>query len=718
MVKADADGLRDAFGVNACYSGGPTRWQGLNRRVAGLAAPLKDRDDRRRIASPRAGGIIPRGGPHNTKPMKKVIVSAVIASLALANAPAGEPGDVHQAAPMPPTIAAPQDAAYPGTVRLRVDATDLDRKIFRVRESIPVSGPGPVTLLYPKWLPGTHSGGGPFANLAGLAITASGQSVEWTRDAVEMSAFHVTVPQGAAALDLEFQYLSPVDGKGGTVVMTPDMVNLEWNSVVLYPAGYYVSRIPVEATVKLPDGWRFGTALETASAAEGATEFKVVSLDTLVDSPLFAGRYYRQVDLDPGARYPVRLNVVADAPEYLEIGPGALAAYHTLVQQVYKLFGSRHYDHYDFLLALSDDLGGVGLEHHRSSENVTLPRYFMDWDKAIVTRDLLPHEYIHSWNGKFRRPADLWTPDFNVPMRDSLLWVYEGQTDFWGKVVETRSGFVTKQQALDLLAFEAATFDNRPGRTWRTLQDTTNEPIIDTVQSTGLSQPIQWGSWARNQDYYWEGVLIWLDVDTLIIERTGGKKSLDDFARAFFGIEDGNGATVTYTFEDVVKALNDVVPNDWAAFLRERLDGHGPGAPLDGLARGGYRLVYTDKESEFYHSAEAPRKVADFDFSLGFTVDKDATLGGVVWNGPAFKAGLTDGTKIVAIGGFAYDDDRLRDAIREAAKPGAAPISLLVQKGNRFSTASLDYHGGLRYPHLERIAGTPALLDDILAPRK
>lgn len=642
---------------------------------------------------------------------------ALLLALVFATAAAREADVVPQTAPMPPVIAAPRDVAYPGTVRLRVDATDLDRKIFRVRESIPVDGPGPMTLLYPKWLPGTHGPGGPIANVAGLVITASGQPVEWTRDTVEMTAFHVIVPQGASSLDLEFQFLSPVDARGGDVVVTPEMLVLEWNTVVFYPAGYYVSRIQVDPTVTLPEGWRFGTALEPASATPGTSRFKVVSLETLVDSPIFAGRYYEQLDLDPGAAVPVRLNVVADDPKYLAIGPAALAACHSLVQQAYRLFGSRHYDHFDFLLALSGNLGGVGLEHHRSSENVTLPVFFTDWDKTAITRDLLTHEYLHSWNGKFRRPADLWTPDFNVPMRDSMLWLYEGQTDYWGKVVETRSGFLSKQQALDLLAFEAATFGNRPGRSWRALQDTTNEPIILSVQS-GLNQTIQWGSWERNQDYYWEGVLIWLDADTLIRARTDDRKSLDDFARAFFGVDDGSYATLTYTFEDVVKALNDVTPYDWADFLRSRLDGHAPGPPLDGLARGGYRLVFTDKESEFYHSAEKPRKVAGFDFSLGFVVDKDATLGDVLWNSPAFAAGLTDGTQIIAVNGFAYDDDRLRDAVREAATAGAAPISLLVRKGDRYATVTLDYHGGLRYPHLERIAGSPARIDDILSPRR
>ena len=622
-------------------------------------------------------------------------------------------------APLPPPIAEAVNRPYPGVLQLKVDATDLVHKIYRVSEVIPVAGPGPMTLLYPKWLPGTHGPGGPVANLAGLVIRATGPSgdrpVDWVRDTVEMTAFHVTVPEGATALALDFQFLSPVDPRHGDVSMTPEMLVLEWNTVLFYPAGYYVSRIEVEPAFTLPEGWHFATALDGATG-ETDVRFQRVPLETLVDSPVFAGRFHREVDLDPDSGRPARLQVFADDPRSLAINPRALDAFHSVVQQAVRLFGSRHYDHYDFLLGLSDHLGGLSLEHHRSSENVTLPQYFTDWDTAVITRDLLPHEYIHSWNGKFRRPADLWAPDYNRPEQDDLLWVYEGQNDFWGKVLETRAGIINRDQFRDLLAFEAATFDHRPGRAWRSLQDTTNQPILLSVAS-GLSQSIQWGSWERNQDYYWEGVLLWLDVDTLILERTKGQKSLDDFARAFFGIDDGSYGTVTYAFGDVVKALNDVTPYDWAAFLRTRLDGHSRRAPLDGLARGGYRLVYTDRDSTYYHSGEKPRTVADFDFSLGFVVDSDGIVGDVNWESPSFTAGLTDGTRIVAINGFAFSVDRLRRAVAEAAAPGAPPISFTLRKVDRYSTASLNYHGGLRYPHLERIQGAPGYLDTIISPR-
>ena len=407
---------------------------------------------------------------------------------------------------------------------------------------------------------------------------------------------------------------------------------------------------------------------------------------------------------------PVRLNVFADRADLLETKPAQIDAHRALVAQAYKLFNSRHYDHYDFLLALSDRLGAGGLEHHRSSENGTAPTFFTEWDKNPDTRELMPHEYAHSWNGKFRRPADLWTANLNVPMRDSLLWVYEGQTQYWGYVLSARAGLVTKEQALDELARTAAVYQHRPGREWKSLQDTTNDPIIAS------RRPIPWRSWQRSEDYYLEGELVWLDADTLIRELSNGQKSLDDFARAFFGIDDGKWTPVTYTFDDVVNALNAVEPHDWAAFLRARLETHGE-APFDGLARGGYTLTFSDKASDYFTKTEARRKIADFTFSLGFIVGRESKLVDVLWNGPAYAAGLTVGTQLVAVNGVAYEKDRLRDVIK-AAKTDPGAIEFIVKNGDRYTTVRIDYHDGLRYPHLIRNESVPARLDDILAPRQ
>ena len=611
--------------------------------------------------------------------------------------------------PSPPAIVAPHDAPFPGTIRLGVDATDVTRHIFRVIETIPVQG-GPLTLFYPKWLPGTHSPGGRIDAFAGLVIQARGRRVEWMRDAVDVYAFHVNVPAGTTQLDVEFQFLSACDGNEGRVVMTPEMLNLQWNSVALYPAGHFVRQITVEPSIKLPEGWQFATALEAASTTGSSTTFKPVSLETLVDSPVFAGRHVKKVELDGSPSAPVRLNIFADRPDLLEAKPEHLDAHRALVTQAYRLFGSHHYDHYDLLLALTDRMGGIGLEHHRSSENGTVPTFFTEWDKNPDTRALVPHEFAHSWNGKFRRPADLWTANYNLPMRDSLLWVYEGQTQYWGHVLASRSGIWTRQQALEALAEVAAVYAHRRGREWKSLQDTTNDPIIAGRRA------IPWRSWQRSEDYYSEGELVWLDADTLIRERSDGKKSLDDFARAFFGINSESWVAETYTFDDVVSALNTVQPYNWAEFLRARLDSHDREAPLDGIERGGYRLAYSDTPSDFFKKAEARRKLTDLTFSLGLVVGRESKLTDVLWEGPAYAAGLTVGTQIVAVNGVTYDSDRLKEAVK-GTKTNSAAIELLVKNGDRYSTVRIDYHEGLRYPHLERNAGVPARLDQILDPR-
>ncbi len=567
-----------------------------------------------------------------------------------------------------------------------------------------------MTLYYPQWVPGGHSPRNDIDKLAGLVITANGQTIPWKRDVVEVNAFHIDVPAGVTELSVAYKFLSPVETKVGRMVMTPDMLNLQWLQMTMYPAGHFTRRITVEPTVKLPAGFQFASALEVDKTEGQVTSFKPTTVETLVDSPMFAGRYFKSVELDPGAKVPVRLNMIADKPELLEFKPEQIQAHKNLVQQAYKLYGSHHYDHYDFLVALSDQLGGIGLEHHRSSENRVAPKYFTEWDKTYVGRDLLPHEFTHSWNGKFRRGADLWTPTLNTPMRDSLMWVYEGQTQYWGYVLSSRSTLLTKEQTLDAIAMTAAAYDNRRGRDWRPVQDTTNDPIIAN------RKPLSWLSYQRSEDYYSEGQLVWLDADTLIREKTGGKKSLDDFAKAFFGVADGSYVSHTYTFDDVVAALNGVVPYDWSTFLKDRIEGVNPKAPLDGLTRGGYKLVYTDTPTDYFKSSETRAKNTNLAYSIGLTVGSDAVLTDVQWDGPAFKAGLTQGLTVVAVNGDTYDADKLKAAVKATAK--GVPVELLVKEGSRYRTVKLDYVGGLRYPRLERIAGTPARLDDILAPRK
>lgn len=615
--------------------------------------------------------------------------------------------------PAQAAVPAPVDQPYPGTIVLKVDATNLSQQIFRMRMTVPVK-PGPMTFLYPQWLPANHGPSGPLTQLAGLKFTANGKPVEWTRDPVEVFAFHVTVPEGASTLDVEYQFLSPLDPGQGRIVMTDDIIGLQWPSVTLYPAGYVARRITVQPSLTLPAGWQYGTALETAerhAAGQGdEIRFKPHDLETLIDSPLFAGRHFKQYDLDPGAKVRVSLNVVADNAESLEAKPEQIAAHRAMVQQSLKLFGSHHYQHYDFLLALSDDFGGIGREHHQSSENGVKPGYFTDWARTEAGRDLLPHEYTHSWNGKFRRPAGQDVPNFNTPLQNSLLWVYEGQTQYWGGVIAARSGLVSQASSRDALAATAARYDNMQGRAWRAMQDTVNDPIV--AGRRGLA----WSNWQRSEDYYSEGALIWLDVDTRIRELSGDKRSLDDFARAFYGnvngIDNGSMLPAFYTFEDVVATLNKVQKFDWAPFLRTRIEGHGPGAPLDGLKRAGWKLVYTDTPTDTIKAFEERSKSTDFSYSLGFSVRLDGGVSNVIWDGVGFRAGLAGNSTIVAVNNRVFKPEVLKAAVK-AAKGTKAPIALLVRKGNNLRTISLDYHDGLRYPRLERIPGTPDRLEAI-----
>jgi len=643
--------------------------------------------------------------------MKAVSVLA----LALALAAGAVSAQQQQPLPMPlpdtPPLPVPQDVDYPGAIQLHVDATDLDRHIIAVHEVIPVSGAGDMVLLQPKWLPGTHSfRDSDVTKLAGLHVTAGGQELKWRRDDVATNSFHVDVPVGAAEVVVDFQFLAPVQPRDGLIVHTHSMMDMQWENESLYPAGYFTRRIPIQVTLTMPQGWNYGSALEEDHRDGDVVTFKPISYDNLIDSPLLAGRYFKKYDLDPGGKAPVSLDIVADDPADLEVPDQALTIQKNVVQQEYKLFGGWHYNHYDILLAITDEMGGIGLEHHRSSENAVEPGYMRDVVGKGFGRYIPPHEYTHSWDGKFRRPAGQFTPTFQEPMRDELLWVYEGGTTYWGEIIESRAGLYTFDQRLQMMAVTMASYDLLPARQWRDLQDTTYDPIISN------REPKSWPSWQRSEDYYAEGGLIWLDADTLIREKTNGKKSLDDFAKAFFGVYNGSFLPAPYTFDDVVKTLNSVYPYDWATFLRTRLERTGGGAPLDGLTRAGYRLVYDDTPSDYIKSTEAKRG-ANFTYSLGLTIGKDGGIRDVVWDGLGFKAGLTAGMKVVAVNGKTFDGDALRDLVLAAHKAGNTDrITMLVQDGKTYRTITFDYHDGLRYPHLERIEGTKDLLKAIYSP--
>ncbi|SFP53868.1 M61 family metallopeptidase [Sphingomonas rubra] len=636
-----------------------------------------------------------------------LLVSSLLASSAVvAQVPAGN--SAPQPVPIVDTIPPAVDRPYPGVIKLDVDATDTERGIFLVKETIPVAKTGDVALLFPKWLPGTHAPRGEIEKVAGLVVRANGRVLPWTRDTLDVYAFHVDVPAGAKQLDVEFQFLSATRPDQGRVVATPRMISLQPNSVSLYPAGYFTRQIPIQMNVKFPAGWTAAGAVpaRATQGAGGATyAYQQTNYEVLVDSPILAGRYGKTWPLSSR----VDLAVFADDPKELAATPEQIAAHQRLVEQAVKTFGAQHYDHYVFLLSITDDLGGIGLEHHRSSENGVDPGYFIDWENSVTRRNLLPHEFSHSWDGKFRRGAELWTPDYRMPMRDHSLWVYEGQTQFWGYVLQARSGLVSKQDTLDAYAAILAVYDTSQGRQWRPLIDTTNDPIISARRPKG------WPSWQRSEDYYNQGLMVWMEVDAMLRQKSGGTKSIDDFAKAFFGIRDGDWGEVTYTFADVAQTLNAIVPYDWAGFLTQRLTETGKPAPINGFAMNGYKLVYTDTPTSYFTKAEKSRGT-DASYSVGLVVNKDGVVTSSIWGSPAFAAKIDVGTTIVGVGGEAYSGDRLKAAIA-AAKGTKEPIRLLVKNADRLRDIAIDYHDGPRYPRLQKTGQGDTGLDRLLTAR-
>ena len=610
-----------------------------------------------------------------------------------------------------PAIPAPEKATYPGVIGYEVDASDVERKIIRVRQTIPVEA-GPLVLLYPKFLPGNHADTGPIHLIAGVTVTGSGERIEWLRDTIDPYAFHVDVPQGVNEIVVEFQWLTQPDNSQWRVVMTPQMLNLQWEKALLYPAGYHSTGITFAPSIKLPAGWNYGVALDTDSFENGVAKFKPVDLYNLIDSPLFGGANFNRVDIDPNSDK-VHLNIVGDKADQVRPTAEQTAHYQNLITQADRLFGARPYDRYEFLVATTNQLGGIGLEHHRSSENSVPTDFFTNWGKDLGAIGLLPHEYVHAWNGKRNRPADELTANHNIPTQNTLLWVYEGQTEYWGDVLTARSGLAPKDDIITSFAEVVAFYDNQPGRGWRSLQDVNNHNLLGYRTSTPYS------SWMRGTgDYYRESLLIWLDADTLIREATNDRKSLDDFAKSFFGGDEGSYAPRGYVFEDVVAHLNAVHPHNWATFLRTRLDAAGPDAkaPLDGIERAGYRLTYTDALTDAEKKIQTGWK-NDFQYSLGFTLGSNNRINNIRWGGPVFEADIGPGWEMVAINDVAASADKLREAIT-ANKDGSAPFNILMKRGDEYRTVQFDYTGGLRHPRLVRIEGTRDRLSEILSPRR
>ena len=599
-------------------------------------------------------------------------------------------------------------AADPNSaIHLSVDLTDAPRNLFHAVMTIPVS-PGDAVLVYPKWIPGNHRPSGPIANLAGLHFRAGGQELAWHRDPVEMYSFHVTVPAGVSEVEASFDLISADSAGGGGPAASSNLLDLNWNQVVLYPAGQVSDAVRVAASARLPGGWKYGTALTTARSSGNEVAFNPVSLTTLVDSPLIAGVHYKEIELVPAGEMPAHyLDLVGDAESDIAMSPQDIAAYRKLVAEADALFGAHHYRQYRFLYTLSDQVGHHGLEHHESSDNSTGERTLLDPDDHLLEAGLLPHEFTHSWNGKYRRPAGLATKNYQEAMIGDLLWVYEGLTEYLGDVLTARSGLWTPEQYRDALAATAAMLDHRAGRTWRPLEDTAVS--VQTLRMLGS----HWQNWRRSLDYYPEGELIWLEVDSTIRQLTKGQRSMDDFCRRFQGGESGPPKVVQYTFDDVVRTLNDVAPYDWAVLLKERVQRTSTHAPLGGIEKGGWKLIYSDKPNSFISAYEKKGKFADLTDSIGVSIGKEGELDDVIHGSPAFAAGLGPGMKMIAVNGRKYLVDRLREALK-SAHDTHQPIELIVEASQFYKTYSVPYYDGEKIPHLERVEGQPDILGNIL----
>jgi predicted metalloprotease with PDZ domain len=599
-------------------------------------------------------------------------------------------------------------------VQLEVDATDVIRGIQHAHEVIPVR-PGSLTLAYPKWIPGEHTATGPLTQIVGLQISAHGSVLAWRRDSLDPFILHVDVPRGASAIELSFDYLSPPktfgSGYGESPGMTPHLLILPFNQVLFYPPDASADAIQIKASVKIPAGWQFDSALRPERASDDTLAFPATSLSTLVDSPLLAGKYFRTVPLTEGEGG-TRLSVAAEQPADIQISDEMKASLRNLVVEANSLFGARHYREYVWLFALDDRLEQNGLEHHESTDIRDTEKYFSDPSHVMALGSTIPHEYVHSWNGKYRRPNGLATRNYQQPMVDDLLWVYEGLTQYLGDfVLRGRSGLRTADQQRSYVAVVAATLDhNRPGRTWRSLADT-------AMALPGYNDaPSEWKPIRRGLDYYNEMLLVWLDIDTLLRERTAGARSLDDFCKNFFGGGSNPPAVRPYNRADVVAGLTAIAPYDWSRFLATRVDDVNPRAPLDGILRSGWSLTYDDTPNEFLAAREKAMETDDLSFSLGIWTKADGTVADVVHGSPAFAAGVAPGMRLVAIAGRKWTIEAARDAVERAEKSPEA-IDIVLEAGNLVRSVRVDYHEGLRYPHLVRVAGKADLLSKILAPR-
>ena len=593
---------------------------------------------------------------------------------------------------------------------LALDATEAPRRILHAHLVIPATS-GTLTLYYPKWIPGEHAPSGPVLDLTGLRFTGNGQLLKWRRALDDSWTIHVEVPSGVQEVDASLDFLSPTADEqslfSAGASATQKMAVVSWNQVLLYPKGWTADQLTYSASLRLPPDWKFGTALPVEADSGGEIRFRPVSLYTLIDSPVLAGEYFKAVSLNPGENPPAELDLAADSQIALDAPEDVWDHYKSLVKQAAILFGATHYRDYHFLLSLSDHVAHFGLEHHESNDSRTNERTLIDPELRIEHTSLLPHEYVHSWNGKYRRPADLTTPDYEQPMQDDLLWVYEGLTDYLGVVLSARSGMWTPEQFRDELARVAAELDHRSGRRWRNLQDT-----ADAAPQLYFA-PRVWESWRLGADFYEEDQLNWLWVDAILRQQSGGRKSIDDFCHAFHGSPPTAPMVKTYTFDDVVSVLNQIVPYDWRGFWTERLTNHGPGAPLDGIEASGWKLSYDEERTEMMRAWEDTNREINAAFSVGLVIKEDGDIEDTIEGMVAASAGIGPGMRILAVNERRYTPQVFRDALR-AGKGQKEPLELLVENADYFRSFRLDYHDGERYPHLARDESRPDKLSDII----
>jgi predicted metalloprotease with PDZ domain len=588
------------------------------------------------------------------------------------------------------------------TISLTVDATKSPMKILRSHEVIAVK-PGPLTIYYPKWIPGEHGPEGPISSVTGLKFEGDGKVIPWTRDLLDVFTFHLDIPAGVTELHADFDFIEP-EGNSATDKLTV----LEWNDVVLYPAGTPATEQTFDAKLILPAGWKFGSSLPVEKESHGEIAFKPISLDMLVDSPVIAGEYYRAVDITPpGEPIHHELDLVADSAVALDLSADNQKQMTNLVAESGKLFGARHYRDYHFLLTLSDHVAHFGLEHHESNDSRLPERTLISPNAGMALGGLLAHEFVHSWNGKFRRPADLTVPYYEQPMETDLLWGYEGLTDYLGPMLAARSGLWTATEYHEYMASIAAMLGpGRPGRTWR--------PLLDTaIGEPGMNGGRGWGTWRRGTDYYDEGDLLWLEVATILHRESHGEKTIDDFCHAFHGGANNGPEVKTYTFDELVATLNGIAPFDWATFLHTRLDSTSPDAPTGGIENGGWKVEFNAEPMKLTGRRGGATDV----YSIGLQLGPDGAVNDSIVGGPAFEAGISSGMKVIAVEGRMYTHDLLEDAVKAAAMDKNLPITLTYVNDDFLHTATINYHGGPRYPHLVRDEAKPDYLDELIKAR-